>query len=107
MKSFFFPDPEGEAKYQNLKSFLRAKGFSVTDRRIFSLSYIHDELRMDAEVGQQISIDGRAQLVLGIFELSSGSFSVCTPIRGAEQVAFGTMPIMVGPHEVTDITFFH
>jgi hypothetical protein len=101
---FFMPgvkdDKTAENLYSGIRKFVFQKiDFELTDRRFFSLDYLHDGKHYVAQVGQHSSMTG--EMVVAIFE-SNDLYLVCTPTR----CVFRGEPILVGKHAVTSITDF-
>src|SRR3972149_4952961 len=104
MATFFVPVADSPEKAEEVRrsvvQFLSAQGLNVSDRRIHKLSYLHDGLHYDAEVGKQEarSRPGTGPKELGervmlIFESEDRRlYFVCTPNRGVVRGA----PILVG-----------
>jgi len=94
---FFIPyakdKKQAEKVFQGIKKFAKKSvGWDVTDRRIFSLTYLHDRKKYHSEVGQP---DDRVnEEVIAILE--SYTYLVCTHNRG---VIRGE-PVLVGKEEV-------
>jgi hypothetical protein len=116
MTRSFVPEVEDpEHVWQATRTFaIETTGWSVTERRMFALEYVHNGWRYRAEVGQRESrtrdgVNGRHALestgepVLAILEApESRCYLVCTPNRGVLRGA----PILVGFNEVTRATGF-
>jgi hypothetical protein len=73
-------------------------GGSVTDRRIFAITYQHEGREYRAEVGQ---LDPRVDETVMVI-LESNAYLVCTKTRG---VLWGA-PVLVGHEEVLGIIDF-
>jgi len=100
---FFIPHvkdkKEAEKVFQGIKKFAKKSvGWEVTDRRIFSLTYLHDRKKYHSEVGKP---DDRVnEEVVAILE--SYTYLVCTYNRGV----FRGEPVLVGKEEVKKIIDF-
>ena len=96
MKLFipFAEDEEQAARvYDAIRKFAEeSTGWQITDRKILSLSYVHDGKEYHAEVGKPEQVTG--EVVIAILE--SNTYLVCTPNRGVVR----GIPILVGKHEV-------
>jgi hypothetical protein len=99
---FFIPhakDKEEEIEvYTAVKKFAKENlGWSISDRKIFSIDYVHDGKRYRAEVGKVENLIGEEVIAI----LESNAYLICTPNRG---VIRGE-PILVGTesaHSVVD-----
>ena len=99
---FFIPHAKDKKQagkvFQDIKKFLKKSGWDVTDRRIFSLTYLHGRKKYHSEVGKP---DDRVnEEVIAILE--SFIYLVCTHNRG---VIRGE-PVLVGKEEVKKIIDF-
>ena len=97
---FFVPNIDDASKaekfYQGVKKFSEdTLGWSISNRRIFSLRYRHDGTEILAQVGEK-DIDG--EIVIAIFDASQ-SYVICTPNRGGLRGD----PILAGKDRVSDI----
>ena len=100
---FFVPGVKDEAQAQYIwegtKKFAEETLlWKVTDRRIFSISYIDNRRNVTAEVGKPAPETGETVFVI----LESTTYLVCTANRGVRR----GMPLLVGKHEVYAITDF-
>jgi hypothetical protein len=116
MTRFFVPEVDDpEHVWQATRTFaMETTGWSVTERRVFALEYLHNGWRCRAEVGQRESrtrdgVNGRrtpeptGEPVFAILEApESRCYLVCTPNRGVLRGA----PILVGFNEVAKATDF-
>ncbi len=103
---FFIPAAENEEQeqkvYQSIKEHITsgAPG-TISERKIFSLSYKHDGTNYQAEVG--IAEKPNGELVIAIlYDETRDLYHVCTPNRGV--VKGGS--IMVGAHDVSSVSDF-
>ena len=96
MPRFFVPgainDEQAEKKYDSIKAFVDAP---IDDRRIYSLTYLHDGNRYHAEVGLPHLLNGEPVEAI-LKKREYGLYYVCTLNRG---VARGG-PILIGEHDV-------
>lgn len=83
---FFVPDTsnveEAEQVYEGIRRHVQENGTGaqVKDRRIFRLRYIDQQKEFVAEVGRPTLLNG--EIVIAIFQVSTGLYYVCTPNRG-------------------------
>jgi len=81
----------------------KTTGWKTTDRRIRSLSYVHDGVSMEDTVGEKQG--DNVELIAAIFETKVSCqpvYFVCTTNRGV----LGGEPILVGENEVIEIKDF-
>ena len=100
---FFIPgakdDQQAKEVYAETKTLAETTlGWSVTERRIFAITYLHEGREYHAEVGQPDPRVGETVMVI----LESNAYLLCTKIRG---VLWG-VPVLVGHEEVLEITDF-
>ena len=93
---FFIPqvdDAEQQRSlYEGIRSFVSDKmGAHLSPRKLFSLTYRHDENAYHAEVGQPHALNGEPVLAI-LYERTRDLYYVCTPTRGVVR----GMPILVG-----------
>ncbi len=100
----FYPGSSDRSEYDALRGFLNENGFPATSRSIYRLRYKHHGEEVEAAVGQTNPASN--DLTLAIFELSSGSFAVCTKSRGIDHGDHGHTPILVGSDQVMEVEEF-
>jgi len=100
---FFIPyakdKKQAKEVFQGIKKFAKKSiGWDVTDRRIFSLTYVYERKKYHSEVGKP---DDRVnEEVIAILE--SNTYLVCTQNRGV----FRGEPVLVGKEEATRVIDF-
>lgn len=100
---FFIPhtDDEKHAEnvYEAIKKFAKeSTGWNISDKKIFSIRYIHNGKEYYAEVGKKEGLEGEEVIAI----LASNTYLVCTSNRG---VVRGD-PILVGFNEARNIVYF-
>lgn len=90
---------KAEKIWEVAKQFAESQGFKVTNRRIESISYVHDGKLMEAVVGEKGIRQNEAVIV--ILE-SDICYLVCTYSRGIRR----GIPMLVGKWEIETITDF-
>ena len=102
MPKFFIPMAEDETEAESiLESIAKFISRPIPTRRIFRISYGHNGIPMNAEVGKDPDPYYREKgPVIAIFD--GNPFCVCLPDRG---VARGD-PILVGAQAVESIEYF-
>ncbi|HET8669686.1 MAG TPA: hypothetical protein VFM05_03380 [Candidatus Saccharimonadales bacterium] len=103
---FFIPaakDAEQEQHvYDGIKKFLSEElGAVFSNRKVFSLTYVHEGKDYYAEVGKPHALNGETVVAI-LYEPARGLYHVCTLSRG---VARG-MSILVGLNDVRSATDF-
>ena len=100
---FFIPtakeDQDAQNIYEATKKFAKETSlWNITDRKIYSIRYVHEGKEYVAKVGQ---IEPRTkEHVIAILE--SNAFLVCTTHRGV----LGGEPMLVGHEEIRSIEDF-
>jgi hypothetical protein len=96
MPTLFIPGysrDAAEEAYQAQRQRLRDHQFSVSEKRLWRLEYIHDDIRYVAEVGSPHALTGED--VLAIFQNQSDrSYYICTRNRG--WLGSEDVPILTG-----------
>lgn len=88
--------------YKAIRDFVSKEcGASLSNRKVFSLSYKHNGKAYEAEVGKEDS-GGLGIVIAILFDESRSLYLVCTPNRG---VIRGD-PILVGQHSVISVRDF-
>ncbi len=100
---FFIPHSNDESEaisvYQGIKSFAETQtSWTISGRRIYSISYRHEGKKYTATVGERENRVGEEVIAI----LDSVTYLVCTPNRG---VIRGE-PILVGKAEATIVEDF-
>ena len=105
---FFVPgieDPsEAERDYGIVREFLRSQGFEVLSRRILAVAYRHKESSYMARVGKPSTQNN--EMVAAIYELSSGSYAICTLSRGWDMEHLPILTGSSGDDEVVHVEYF-
>jgi hypothetical protein len=103
MAKFFVPGAktakEAEEVRTGVVKFAESNGFSVTDRKVFCLTYTHNSREYRAEVGMP-DVPG-SEIVIVILD-AEGLYLICTPNRGVVR----GLPILVGNHHVLAVEDF-
>jgi len=103
MKFFIpnIPDPlKAEETYEAIREFNSGEmGTELSDKRIFSIDFLHNLKEYHAEVGKRDQDTG--EVVFAILE-SDSLFYICTPNRGVVR----GMPLLTGRNEVRLVTEF-
>ena len=100
---FFVPavkdETQAEEVWVSIKKFAEEMlGWEISERRIFSIAYQHQDKDYHVEVGKPDSRNN--ELVIAILE--SKTYLVCTPNRGVVR----GIPILVGQDKVERTTDF-
>ena len=73
-------------------------GWSITERKIFSIRYVHNGKEYYAEVGKIERAVGEEVFAI----LESNTYLICTPSRGV----FRGIPLLVGEQETISVVDF-
>ena len=100
---FFVPHAETKEKeetlYEGIKQFAKETlGWKVTDRRIFSIRYVHNGKEYYAEVGKTETAVHEEVFAI----LESNAYLICTTNRGV----FRGMPLLVGESDTYSVVDF-
>lgn len=104
---FYIPHADtpqaSERVYQTLKIMAETEAGHISDRRIFSIEFIHKEDEYMAKVGKNIDFHEVGDEVMAIFESEAMGHVIYTPSRG---VATRTRPIIVGKSNTVSVEDF-